>query len=153
MVEPQDPASGRSAAPTDRSGDVDERGEGDDAVAALAARLLDAARRGHTAMLTAYVEAGAPVDLAASTGDTLVMLAAYHGHDETVKALLERGADPDRANDKGQTPLAGAVFKGYEAVIDALVAAGANPDGGTPSARAAATVFERADLLARLDRH
>lgn len=139
MVEPQDPAA-------------DRPDDGDDAVVALATRLLDAARGGDTAVLAAYVDAGAPVDLTASSGDTLVMLAAYHGHDETVRALLERGADPDRANDKGQTPLAGAVFKGHEAVIDALVAAGADPDGGSPSARAAATMFERVDLLARLDR-
>jgi ankyrin repeat protein len=93
------------------------------------------------------------VDLAAATGDTLVMLAAYHGHAETVAALLERDADPDRTNDKGQTPLAGAVFKGYEAVVDVLLAAGADPDGGTPSARATAMMFERTDLLARLDAH
>lgn len=141
MVEPQDPAA-----------DGDTADEGEDAVIALAARLLDAARGGDTSTLVAYVDAGAPVDLTAASGDTLVMLAAYHGHGETVRALLERGADADRANDKGQTPLAGAVFKGHKAVIDALVAAGADPDGGTPSARAAATMFERADLLARLDR-
>lgn len=123
-----------------------------DDVAALAQRLLDGARAGDTALLTTYVDAGAPVDLTGEAGDTLVMLAAYHGHAATVAALLERGGDPNQANAKGQTPLAGAVFKGFDEVIDVLVAGGADPDGGTPSARAAAQMFDRADLLARLDR-
>jgi hypothetical protein len=35
-------------------------------------------------------------------------------------------------------------------VVQALVAAGADPDAGTPSARAAAQMFARADLLALL---
>jgi len=101
-------------------------------------------------VLAAYVDAGAPVDLAAATGDTLLMLAAYHGHIEAVAVLLGRGADADQANAKGQTPLAGAVFKGHSEVVAALVAAGADPDGGQPSARAAATMFDRHDLLALL---
>lgn len=118
-----------------------------DDVAALAERLLDAARQGDTATLVAYVEAGAPVDLQGPSGDTLLMLAAYHGHAEAVVALLERGADANRANAKGQAPLAGAVFKGYLDVVRALVAAGADPDGGEPSARATARMFQREDLL------
>ncbi|MEO6988602.1 MAG: ankyrin repeat domain-containing protein [Aquihabitans sp.] len=123
-----------------------------DEVADLARRLFDAARAGDTEMLSGYIDAGVPVDLAAASGDTLIMLAAYHGHVATVSALLARGANPNHPNDKGQTPLAGAVFKGFEEVIDALVAGGADPDGGQPSARAAAQMFERTDLLARLDR-
>lgn len=121
-------------------------------MADLARRLFDAARAGDTEVLTAYVDAGVPVDLAAASGDTLLMLASYHGHTEATAALLARGANPNKPNDKGQTPLAGAVFKGFVEVVDALVAAGADPDGGQPSARAAAQMFERPDLLARLDR-
>jgi hypothetical protein len=116
-------------------------------VVALANRLLDAARNGDAATLTTYVDAGVPVDLAGEAGDTLVMLAAYHGHAEAVQELVDRGADPNRANAKGQTPLAGAVFKGYVDVVRVLMANGADPDGGTPSARAAAQMFDRADLL------
>lgn len=78
------------------------------------------------------------------------MLAAYHGHADTVKLILAHGADPNTANDRGQTPLAGAVFKGYPEVVQALVAAGADPDAGSPSARAAAQMFARDDLLALL---
>jgi ankyrin repeat protein len=82
-------------------------------------------------------------------GNTLLMLAAYHGHAETVGALVALGADPDRTNDRGQSPLAGAIFKGEVGVVQVLLAAGADPDLGTPSARATALMFDRADLLPR----
>lgn len=113
----------------------------------LAAKVFDFARRGDTARLAAYVDAGVPVDLTNDAGDTLLMLAAYHGHADAVAALLRRSADPDRANDKGQTPLAGAVFKGETEIVRQLAAAGADPDAGTPTARAAAVMFGRTELL------
>ncbi|WCO67409.1 ankyrin repeat domain-containing protein [Iamia majanohamensis] len=116
----------------------------------LAGRVFDMARRGDTATLDAYVEAGVPADLANDSGDTLVMLAAYHGHAATVRALLARGAQPDRANDKGQTPLAGAVFKGEADVVAALVDGGADPAAGQPTPVATARMFGRGDLLALL---
>ncbi|MFC5906854.1 ankyrin repeat domain-containing protein [Streptacidiphilus monticola] len=125
-------------------------GGADDAeVLALAAKLFDLARDGDAAGLAAYVDAGAPADLANERGDTLLMLAAYHGHADAVRALIERGADPNRANDHGQTPLAGAVFKGVTEVVDALLAGGADPAAGAPSALEAARMFGRAELLAR----
>ncbi|MET9027146.1 MULTISPECIES: ankyrin repeat domain-containing protein [Nocardia] len=113
----------------------------------LAAKVFDFARRGDTARLAAYVDAGVPVDLTNDAGDTLLMLAAYHGHADAVAALLQRSADPDRANDKGQTPLAGAVFKGESEIVRQLAAAGADPDAGTPSARDAAVMFGKTELL------
>ncbi len=99
----------------------------DPEVVALASKIFDLARSGDAASLAAYVDAGAPADLANEQGDTLVMLAAYHGHAEAVTALLARGADPNRPNDRGQTPVAGAVFKGEDAVVRALLAGGADP--------------------------
>ncbi|MCX5208978.1 ankyrin repeat domain-containing protein [Kitasatospora sp. NBC_00240] len=115
----------------------------------LAGRLFDAARTGDSATLAAYVDAGAPANLANDRGDTLLMLAAYHGHADAVQALLERGADPDRANDRGQTPLAGAVFKGADEVLTVLLAGGADPGAGTPSAVDTARMFGKDDLVAR----
>ncbi|MEU1959967.1 ankyrin repeat domain-containing protein [Nocardia sp. NPDC019304] len=117
----------------------------------LAAKVFDFARRGDTARLAAYVDAGVPVDLTNDAGDTLLMLAAYHGHADAVAALLQRSADPDRPNDKGQTPLAGAVFKGETEIVRQLAAAGADPDAGTPSARDAAVMFGRTELLELFD--
>ncbi|MBY6677468.1 ankyrin repeat domain-containing protein [Rhodococcus sp. BP-332] len=118
----------------------------------LATRVFDMARSGDTAALTAYVDAGVPVDLTNGSGDTLVMLAAYHGHAESVVALAHRGADVNRANDKGQTPLAGAVFKGEDEVVRALVDAGADADAGHPTAVDAARMFGREDYLDVLGR-
>ncbi|MFC8043316.1 ankyrin repeat domain-containing protein [Nocardia sp. NPDC057353] len=122
--------------------------EPDPAVVELASHLFDLARNGAAAELAAYLDAGVPAELTNDRGDTLVMLAAYHGHPDAVRVLLERGADPDRANDRGQTPLAGAVFKGETEVVRALVAAGADPDAGSPSARDAAGMFGKSELLA-----
>lgn len=117
---------------------------------ALAHRLFDAARQGDSGLLADYLAAGAPATLTNEAGDTLLMLAAYHGHADTVRLILQHGGDANRANDRGQTPLAGAVFKGYTEVARALLEAGADPDAGTPSARAAAQMFERKDILALL---
>ncbi|MCH6469268.1 ankyrin repeat domain-containing protein [Sinomonas terrae] len=115
----------------------------------LATRLFDAARTGDEATLRAYLEAGAPSSLANQSGDTLIMLAAYHGHASTVRLLGAHGADVQAPNDRGQTPLAGAVFKGYADIVDALLEFGADPDAGTPSARQAAQMFGRDELIQR----
>lgn len=114
---------------------------------ALAHQMLDLAREGRQERLTAYVDAGVPVDLTDAAGNTLLMLAAYHGHAGLVAALAERGAEVDRLNDRGQSPLAGAVFKSEDDVVRALLAAGADPDAGHPTARATAEMFGRPDLL------
>ena len=122
----------------------------DDETLALAHKLFDAARQGDSGLLAGYLAAGAPATLTNAAGDTLLMLAAYHGHADTVRLILQHGGDANSANDRGQTPLAGAVFKGYTEVAQALLEAGADPDAGTPSARAAAQMFERQDILALL---
>ena len=122
--------------------------EADADVIALAGKLFDAARAGDEAVLRAYLEAGAPAALANQSGDTLIMLAAYHGHAGAVRLLGEHGADANAVNDRGQTPLAGAVFKGYADVAEALLALGADPDAGAPTAREAAQMFARTEILA-----
>ncbi len=113
----------------------------------LAHQMFDWARAGETERIEAYVEAGVPVNLTDSSGNTLLMLAAYHGHPETVALLARHGADVDRVNDRGQSPLAGAVFKDEPEVVRALVEAGADPDAGTPTARETAALFERPELF------
>ena len=110
----------------------------DDDAVALAHTLFQAAREGNTELLRAYLDAGAPAGLTN---------AAYHGHLAAVQLILQHGADADTANDRGQTPLAGAAFKGYTEVARALLDAGADPDAGTPSARAAAQMFARQEIL------
>ncbi|WP_226337845.1 ankyrin repeat domain-containing protein [Arthrobacter sp. UM1] len=124
-----------------------------EAVMDLADRLFDAAREGRTEALCAYVDAGAPVNLANATGDSLLMLAAYHGHADTVRALGQRGADPDQMNSRGQAPVAGAVFKGEDEVLEALLELRADPHAGSPSAVETAQFFGKPELAARLEAH
>lgn len=119
----------------------------DDETLELAHKLFQAAREGDTGLLRGYLGAGAPATMTNAAGDSLLMLAAYHGHVETVQLILEHGAEADAANDRGQTPLAGAAFKGYTDVARVLLDAGADPDAGTPSARAAAQMFARTEIL------
>ncbi|MCA4132872.1 ankyrin repeat domain-containing protein [Arthrobacter sp. M4] len=113
----------------------------------LAHTLFDAAREGNTELLRGYLNAGAPATLTNAAGDSLVMLAAYHGHADTVQLVLHHGGDANAANDRGQTPLAGAAFKGYVDVARVLIDAGADPDAGQPSAREAAQMFARTEIL------
>ncbi|MFD5276530.1 ankyrin repeat domain-containing protein [Pseudarthrobacter sp. NPDC058362] len=119
----------------------------DDDALALAHTLFQAAREGNTELLGAYLAAGAPAGLTNAAGDSLLMLAAYHGHADAVALVLRHGADANTANDRGQTPLAGAAFKGYTDVARMLLDAGADPDAGAPSARAAAQMFARTEIL------
>jgi ankyrin repeat protein len=119
----------------------------------LASRLFDAARNGDAAMLAAYLDAGVPVNLTNTNGDTLVMLASYYGHEPAVAALIARGADVDRHNNRGQTPLAGAVFKNDTTIIEMLLSVDADPLAGSPSALETARFFEREGLARQLQRH
>lgn len=121
--------------------------EPDEEAVALAHTLFQAAREGDTALLRSYLNAGAPATMTNSAGDSLLMLAAYHGHAEAVQLILKHGGEANSANDRGQTPLAGAAFKGYTDVARVLLDAGADPDAGSPSARAAAQMFARTEIL------
>ena len=128
----------------------DPRATLDTEVLDLASRLFDWARSGDAAMLAAYIDAGVPVNLTNTHGDTLTMLAAYHGHEAAVAALIARGADVDRHNKRGQTPLAGAVFKNDTTIIDLLLRADADPRAGSPSALETARFFKREELERQL---
>ncbi len=115
--------------------------------------VVELARRGETSQLLAMVEAGVPVNLSTSTGDSLLILAAYHVHLDTVQALLAAGADTARVNDRGQTAIGAAVFRRAGPVVEALLAAGADPRLGRQSAYAVAEVFELDDMRALLAAH
>jgi uncharacterized protein len=116
-----------------------------------AGHLFDLARTGGTEELAAYVDAGVPVDLTNTAGDTLLLLASYYAHGDTVAALLQRGADHARVNDKGQTALAAGVFKQATDVVQHLLAAGADPDLGEMTARATAQMFGLTAMTELLD--
>lgn len=136
--------------PSDGPAATNDQTGPDEETLALAHALFDAAREGNTELLRGYLNAGAPATLTNAAGDSLLMLAAYHGHEDAVQLIIHHGADVNAANDRGQTPLAGAVFKGYTGVARALLDAGADPDAGTLSARDAASMFARTEILALL---
>lgn len=114
--------------------------------AELQNRALDCARHGDTELLALMLDAGMPLELRDTKGNTLLMLACYHQNTNTARMLLERGADPDGRNDRGQTPLGGAAFKGYSDVVELLLQFGAdvNADqGGSKTPLLFATLFGR----------
>jgi uncharacterized protein len=111
---------------------------------------FELARDGDVEQLTAYIDAGLPVDLTNGSGDTLLILAAYHRHADLVRALLARGADHSRLNDRGQSALSAAVFRQDAEVVKVLLGAGADPALGRQSALATATVFDLAGMLSLL---
>ena len=57
------------------------------------ARVCDVARRGHTLVVLALVQAGAALNAASHLGETALHIAASHGHTDSVRALLTAGAD------------------------------------------------------------
>lgn len=109
--------------------------------------MFDLARAGDTVRLAEAVDAGIPVNLTNSSGDTLLILAAYHCHEDAVAALLERGADTGRVNDRGQTALGAAVFRRSERIAGMLLDAGADPALGPRSALDVARYFELTPML------
>ena len=114
---------------------------------AVVALAMDLAREGQGDELREFVERGLPVDVQDGEGNTLLMLAAYRGHLNTVRTLIELGANVDLRNGRDQTPIAGALFKGEDDIVRELMRAGADLDAGTPTARQAAELFGRAELL------
>ncbi|MGW6441717.1 ankyrin repeat domain-containing protein [Lentzea sp. NPDC055074] len=113
--------------------------------------LFDLARAGDAAGLAEAVDAGVPVNLTNSSGDSLLILAAYHRHTEAVRALLERGADTARVNDRGQTALGAAVFRRSEEIVRLLLGAGADPALGPRSALDIGRHFDLPEMLALLE--
>lgn len=99
----------------------------DEDAIALAQGLFDLARNGGTRMLRPLLEAGVPVDLRTSDGDSLLMLATEHENPETVRFLLENGANPDLANHQLRTPLMLAAMIDSMEILEMLLKAGADP--------------------------
>ncbi|EGG04918.1 uncharacterized protein MELLADRAFT_30570, partial [Melampsora larici-populina 98AG31] len=100
----------------------------------FAHKMFDGARSGDLNLLQAAIEAGLPVDLTNSSGNTLLMLSSYAGHLELVKYLISKQSNPNRLNDRGQSPLSGAIFKNFRSIAIALLEAGADPKLGQPNA-------------------
>jgi ankyrin repeat protein len=91
-----------------------------------------ASSRGHAAVVTRLLEAGAKPAVATSTGVQPLHLAAQSGSAEAVNALLAKGADVNARDDVyGRTPLVFAASEGRVDAIKALIAKGADVKSAT----------------------
>lgn len=107
----------------------------EDAVAFLQG-LFELARNGGTGPLNVMMDAGVPVNIRTSAGDSLLMLACRNGHIDTARMLLDRGADPNLASHQLHTPLMVAAILNHADLIGVLLEAGAdrslrNSDGNS----------------------
>ena len=96
-----------------------------DAVAFLQG-LFELARNGGTGPLNVMLDAGVPLDIRTSAGDSLLMLACRNGHKDTAQMLLDRGADPNALNHQSETPLMIATIADHSELVDCLLEAGAD---------------------------
>jgi ankyrin repeat protein len=67
--------------------------------------LVFAAREGHTATVSALLDAGAPINQTTEYGWTPLLTAVNNRHLKLATMLIERGADVNLANKGGWTPL------------------------------------------------
>ena len=92
----------------------------DEDAIAFAQGLFELARNGASGLLVPLLDAGVPVDLRTSKGETLLMLAAGNNHAETVQLLLEKGADTAATDADGTTALEHARAAGAQDAIEKL---------------------------------
>ncbi|MBL1271525.1 MAG: ankyrin repeat domain-containing protein [Oceanospirillales bacterium] len=92
----------------------------DEDAIAFAQGIFELARNGGTNMLRPLLNAGVPVDIRTSNGESLLMLAARNGHADAVQLLLEKGANPALQDADGNTALNLARANGNQATIKHL---------------------------------
>lgn len=84
-----------------------------------------ASHYGHAAVVERLLQAGAPMDAAATGGVTPLMLACLQGDFSIVQRLLEAGVNVNATTAAHDTALTKAASKGLAQVCAALIAAGA----------------------------
>lgn len=90
------------------------------------APLKCAAKNGHAAIVSLFLEHGAEVDLRPPGGDTPLMWAAYSGHLDVVKRLVAAGADANTQNRHGQNAADRARMYRHDDVVEWLAEHGSN---------------------------
>lgn len=112
--------------------------------------LHTAAMYGNASVVQILLEAGAPVNVAASKNRTALMIAAEYGHNYVVQILLDSGASVATRSRK-MSALHFAIRSGHLPVVSTLIAAGApiNTSHATAPIFLAAQLA-RSDILALL---
>ncbi|MCK7548704.1 ankyrin repeat domain-containing protein [Marinobacter koreensis] len=123
-----------------------ETQQDEDAIA-LAQGMFDLARNGGSTMLRPLLQAGLPVDIRTTDGDSLLMLASENGQSDTVELLLEMGATVDHRNNRGQTPLMVAALSNRCSIIARLLKAGADADARDRNGRTALELAQQEGAL------
>lgn len=75
----------------------------DEDAVAFAQGIFELARNGGAGPLSVMLDAGVPVNMRTSEGETLLILACKNGHPDTVRLLLEKGADSEARDSSGNT--------------------------------------------------
>lgn len=91
------------------------------------ADLIELARRGDAAGLTAALDGGGDLDVRDRWGQGLLHHAAAKGAEDCVALLLSRGAAVNATSDAGNAPLMVAAANGQVGVVRKLLAEGADP--------------------------
>jgi ankyrin repeat protein len=96
--------------------------------------LVEAARQGNHAVLTALLASGAPTETRTSNnGQTALMQAALlYDETESLRLLLDAGALIDAQTESGQTALALAAHHENNEAVELLVQRGASTECRTP---------------------
>jgi ankyrin repeat protein len=93
----------------------------------ISSATLEAARNGHTAVVSMLLDEGVDVNYKVKNkGCSALMMAASKGHIETMEFLLSKGADISAVSNDGYTPLMFAVRSGVKEAASFLIASGAD---------------------------
>ena len=96
-----------------------------DGRASLDSNLIEGAKKGHAAVVRAFLARGGRADAADDSGGTALHWAVAGGGEAVVRMLIAAGAPVDAADGGGTTPLMVAEKKGKGAIADLLRQAGA----------------------------
>ena len=121
--------------------------------------VLEATRRGDTAVVRSLIDDGGDVNVARGDGMTALHLAARRGHDEIAQLLIAASAELEAGTRIGNyTPLHLASREGHAQIVQILLRAGSNADAvttntGVTALHLAAAAINGTDAVAALLDH
>jgi len=89
--------------------------------------LIESIKKGHIAIVHAFLAKGADCNGSDDHGDTALCWAAAGGNTAIVSLLVDQGADPNLRDGNGATPLEIAIRKGRGEVVELLNHNGSGP--------------------------